>query len=57
MANVRITSKELLMLDAMKKMREIVKSDAKKSHKETAVNEVFWRTMKAVDVIEGREEE
>ena len=56
MANVRITSKELLMLDAMKKMREIVKSDVKKSHKETAVNEVFWRTMKAVDVIEGREE-
>lgn len=53
MPKILITTEELIMLEAFKKMRQIVKSDAKVKHKHIAINEVFNRANDVLDVAEG----
>lgn len=50
---VMVTTEDLIMLAAFQRMRQIVKSDAKKKHKEIAINEVFWKANEVLDVAEG----
>ncbi len=54
MPKILITTEELIMLEAFKKMRQIVKSDAKTKHKCIALNEVFYKANDVLDVAEGR---
>ena len=53
MPKILITTEDLIMLAAFQRMRQIVKSDAKKKHKEIAINEVFWKANEVLDVAEG----
>jgi len=53
MSKILITTEELIMLEAFKKMRQIVKSNAKTKHKCIALNEVFYKANDVLDVAEG----
>lgn len=52
---IEIDSKELLMLDAFRKMREIEHSRATNKQKEMAIWEIFIRANKMLDIEEGSE--
>lgn len=51
---IKIDSKELLMVDVFKKMRKIYKSKADEEKKDIAINEIWARANKMLDIEEGR---
>ncbi len=50
---IKITAEEVIMLEAFRQMRKAHKSKAPNKAKEKAVNDIFWRANKAIDVCTG----
>lgn len=46
---ISITVEEAIMLNAIKQMRQCIKSSAPKEQKEDAVNVIFWELMDLMD--------
>lgn len=46
---ISITVEEAIMLNAIKQMRQCIKSRAPKEQREDAVNVIFWELMELMD--------
>ena len=51
----KLTLTDMIMLYAFKHMRQIIQSKGTKKQKEIALNAIFWKANKMIDVNEGRE--
>lgn len=51
---IKISTAEMVMVDAFRTMRQIAKSKGTHENKEKAMNDVFWRANKILDINEGR---